>query len=66
MSYQHREYRADGTFWVSEFRDDTTRTVTTYDETGAVTGTRPYTEDENAAVDAAMADAATLTDLGPA
>ena len=22
MSYQHREYRPDGTVWVSEFRDD--------------------------------------------
>ena len=29
--------------------DDTTRTVTTYDETGAVTSTRPYTAEENAA-----------------
>ena len=43
--------------------DDATRTVTTYDETGAVTGTRPYTEDENAAADAEVAEAATLTDL---
>ena len=32
--------------------DDTARTVTTYDETGAVTGTRPYTEAENANADA--------------
>ena len=63
MSYQHRIYRPDGTYWVSEFRDDTARTVTTYDETGAVTSTRPYAEDENAAVDAAQADAALLTDL---
>lgn len=38
--------------------DDATRTVTTYDETGAVTSTRPYTEAENAAADAAVADAA--------
>ena len=53
MSYQHRIYRPDGSFWVHEFRDDTTRTVTTYDETGAVTSTRPYTADENAAADAA-------------
>ena len=43
--------------------DDTTRTVTTYDEAGVVTGTRPYTADENAAADAALADAATLDDL---
>ena len=58
MSYQHRIYRPDGTYWVTEVRDDTTRTVTTYDETGAVTSTRPYTDDENAAADAAVAEAA--------
>ena len=29
--------------------DDAARTFTTYDETGAVTSTRPYTSDENAA-----------------
>ena len=28
--------------------DDTTHTVTTYDESGAVTSTRPYTAEENA------------------
>ena len=38
--------------------DDTARTVTTYDETGAVTGTRPYTADERAAADASAAAAA--------
>ena len=38
--------------------DDGTRTVTTYDETGAVTSTRPYTGAENAVADAAVADAA--------
>lgn len=43
--------------------DDATRTVITYDESGATTSTRPYTADENAAADAAVADAATLTDL---
>ena len=43
--------------------DDTTRTVTTYDETGAVVSTRPYTVEENAAADAAVADAVTLTDV---
>ena len=42
--------------------DDTARTVTTYDETGAVTSTRPYTADENAAADAAITDAARLDD----
>lgn len=40
--------------------DHDTRTVTTYDETGAVTSTRPYTEAENAA---AVDDTATLTDM---
>ena len=39
-------------------QDDTTRTVTAYDESGAVTATRPYTADENAAADAAVAQAA--------
>ena len=29
--------------------DDATRIVTTYDETGAITSTRPYTEDEHVA-----------------
>ena len=44
-------------------RDDATRTVTTYDATGAVTNTRPYTAEENAAADAAMADAARLDSI---
>ena len=43
--------------------DDATRTVTTYNNTGAITDTRPYTEAENAAADAALADAARLDDL---
>lgn len=43
--------------------DDTTRTVTTYDETGAVTSTRPYTDEENAVADAALADAARLDSI---
>ena len=38
--------------------DDATRIVTTYDETGAITSTRPYTEDEHVAADTALADAA--------
>ena len=46
-----------------ERRDDTTRTVTTYDETGAVTSTRPYTEDEHVAADTALADAARLDSI---
>lgn len=41
-----------------ESADDTTRTVTTYGPDGEVTGTRPYTDDENAAADAADAQAA--------
>ena len=43
---------------VTSAHDDTTRTVTTYDETGAVTSTRPYTAEENTAADAAVSDAA--------
>lgn len=42
---------------LTEHGDDTTRTVTTYSETGAVTSTRPYTADENAAADQAAAQA---------
>ena len=42
--------------------DNTTRTVTTYDESGAVTSSRPYTAAENAAADAQAADSAILTD----
>ena len=38
--------------------DDASRTVTTYDETGAVTSSRPYTADENATADSAIAEAA--------
>lgn len=43
---------------LTERRDDTTRTVTTYSEAGAILGTRPYTTAENAAADAAAAQAA--------
>ena len=43
--------------------DSTARTVTTYDESGTVTSSRPYTPAENAAADARAADSATLTDL---
>jgi hypothetical protein len=57
-SYRHRVYRPDGTYWVSEFRDDDTRTVTTYNEAGAVLSTRPYTAAENAEADADAAAAA--------
>lgn len=35
--------------------NDTTRTVATYDEAGAVTSTHPHTASENAAADAAEA-----------
>lgn len=51
----------DGRIVQSEDRDDATRTVTTWDTDGE--HTRPYTAAENAAVDAAIADTATLTDL---
>ena len=37
------------------FADDSTRTVTTYDESGAVTSSRPYTAEENASADALAA-----------
>ena len=63
MSYRQREYRTDGTYWVSEFRDDTTRTVTTYNEAGAVTSTRPYDAAENAAADDQIARDAQLDDI---
>ena len=53
----------DTTGRVTSDHDDITRTVTTYDETGAVTSTRPYTADENAAADATVADAVTLADV---
>ena len=43
---------------VKERGDDATRTVTTYDETGSVTSSRPYTADENATADSAIAEAA--------
>ena len=38
--------------------NDTTRTVTAYDEQGNITSERPYTAEENAAADAAIAEAA--------
>jgi hypothetical protein len=38
--------------------DPATRTVTTYDETGAVVDQRPYTAEENAAADLDAAQAA--------
>ena len=47
---------------IRTWHDDYTRTVTTYDEQGTVTGTRPYTADENAAADEQAANAARLDD----
>lgn len=41
-----------------EFRDDVTRTVTRYDETGAVLSVTPYTAEQNSAADLADAEAA--------
>ena len=61
-----RELYEDGQLierWDDATRTVTTRTVTTYDETGAATGTRPYAADENAAADAAVADAARLDSI---
>ena len=46
-----REYRHGE---LVRYADDTTRTVTTYDEQGNITSERPYTADENAAADAAV------------
>ena len=59
----NHETFADGV--LVETHDDDARTVTTYDEAGAVTSTRPYTEAENTAADeaaAAQADAAAQVD----
>lgn len=61
MSYQHRTYRPDGTWWVDWFADDTTRTVTTYDDAGIVTGTTAYTAAQNTAADALAAQHASAT-----
>ena len=43
--------------------DDATRTATTYDATGAMIGTRPFSASENAVADAAVADAARLVSI---
>lgn len=56
--------RIDASGRVYEVADDATRTVTTYDETGKPTGTRPYTAAENAAADAAQAEAAARSVAG--
>jgi hypothetical protein len=37
--------------WLSRLADDTTRTVTDYDEAGNVLGSRDYDDDENAQAD---------------
>ena len=44
------KYSVEG--YLQERADDSARTVTTYDEHGNLTETRPYTPDENAAADA--------------
>ena len=49
MSWQGKR----GGFLIEE-GDDTTRSVTTYDEDGTVTSTRPYTVAENETADAAL------------
>lgn len=58
MSWQHREYREDGTYWVAARGDDDARTVTTYDEAGAVLSVRDYTDTENRQADQQEADRA--------
>lgn len=60
MSYRHRTYRSDGSWWVDWFADDTSRTVTTYDEAGTILDTTPYTAEQNAAADNAQAQTAAL------
>ena len=50
------KYSVEG--YLQERADDSARTVTTYDAAGAVTSTRPYTPEENAAADAAVANRA--------
>lgn len=63
-----RYRRVDETGAVIYLADDASRTVSTYDETGAVTSARPYTAQENADADALapswqiQAARATLTD----
>lgn len=58
MSWQHREYREDGTYWVAARGDDDARTITTYAEDGAVLSVRDYTDTENRQADQQEADRA--------
>ena len=48
-TWRHRSNDGACSMRRDEFNTDT-RTVTTYDESGAVVSTRPYTADENATV----------------
>ena len=61
-TWRHRSNDGACSMRRDEFNTDT-RTVTTYDESGAVVSTRPYTADENATADAAVASAASLVDI---
>jgi len=46
MIQQVKSLRPDLTEWVSEKHDDSTRTVTFYDEEGTVLREEPYTEEQ--------------------
>ena len=67
MILEHRVYRPDNTSWLQERTDDTTRTITVWDEAGTVLSVTPYTAEQNAEADrraaeeAATANSATLT-----
>lgn len=54
------KYTADGRLISRTLRDDTARTVTTWDAAGVQTGTRPYTATENATADQVIAADARL------
>ena len=58
MSWQHREYREDGSYWLAARGDDDARTITTYSEDGAVLSVRDYTDTENRQADQQQADRA--------
>lgn len=63
MSYKHRIYRSDGTFWVDRFVDDDSRSVFEYGEDGDVVMIRAFTDEENAQLDEDVASQARLTDF---
>lgn len=60
--WETRKYRGDGSWWIAEARDDSSRTVTTYDESGGVVASRPYTSEEADEADDRLALATRLDD----